>query len=150
MSRGLREHDLLAGFLGFRLAVGLAADHHVEHVDLAVDALDLAVGANVHGRVRELVAPVAQLGDRAGHEVDAELARDLARPVDRATAFDRLGALPVVVVRAENVELLGQHDERRTVGRGRSREPVGRRQVAVLVFRRVELYCSGPHAVPSL
>src|SRR5690242_21599853 len=36
-------------------------------------ALDLAVGTDVHRRVRELVAPVAQLGDRARHEVDAEL-----------------------------------------------------------------------------
>ena len=35
--------------------------------------------------------PLASLGERAGDEVDAELARDLARPADRAP-FQRLGA----------------------------------------------------------
>ncbi len=77
------------GVLG--LAVLHAADLDVEHVDLAVDRPELAVGADVHRRVRDALVALAALGDRAGDEVDAELARELARPRDRA-AVERLGA----------------------------------------------------------
>src|SRR6185312_3056116 len=148
VSGRLRQDDVLARLLGLGLAVLLPGDHDIEHVDLAVDALDLTVGTDVHGRVRELVPPLAQLGDRAGHEVDAELARGRARPVDRAPALDRLRALAVVVVGAQDVELLGQNDQLRAVRRGRARQAVGGLEVAVLVFCGVELYSSGPHRCP--
>jgi hypothetical protein len=55
-----------------------------------------------------------------------------------------------VLVSAEDVELLGQNDEFGAIGRGRARQPVGRREIAVFVFCGVELYSSGSHAIPSL
>ena len=57
------------------LAVGDAADVDVEHVDLAVDGLDLAVGADQDRGVEELLVALDPLGDAAGEQVDAELAR---------------------------------------------------------------------------
>ena len=59
------------------LAVGDAADVDVEHVDLAVDGEVLAVGADQDRGVGGLLA-LAALGDAAGEQVDAELARPAA------------------------------------------------------------------------
>jgi hypothetical protein len=143
---GVRLHDLVAALLRLRLAVDLAAHLHVEHVDLPVDGLELAVGTDVHGRVRELVAVVAPLHDRPGHEVDAELAGQLARPLDRG-AVESFRAGQVGVVGAEHVELLRQHHERGAVGRGGTREPIGLREVAGLVLPRVELHSGGAQRV---
>src|SRR5215208_3081186 len=88
---GLREDDLLAGRLVLGLPVGLAADLDVEHVDLAVNGLLLAVGAEVHGGVRAALGPLDALGDRARDQVDAQLARRRARPRERGPV-ERLGA----------------------------------------------------------
>ena len=78
---GSREHDLVARRLVLGLAVGAAADLDVEHVDLAVDRAVLAVGPDVHARC---CAPRSRaldaLGDRAGDEVDPELARRRRAP----------------------------------------------------------------------
>ena len=57
-----------------------AADLDVEHVDLAVGRAVLAVGPDVDARVRAARGALDALGDRAGDEVDAELARRRARP----------------------------------------------------------------------
>ena len=72
--RRLREHDLFGRLGVLRLAVLHAGDLDVEHVDLAVDGLELAVGADVDRGVGDAVVPLAALGDRAGDEVDAQLA----------------------------------------------------------------------------
>jgi hypothetical protein len=79
---GVRQHDLLAGTLERGLPVDVAADLDVEHVDLAVDRLDLAVGADVHGGVGELLLAGEGLQERARDEVHAELGRGLPGPRD--------------------------------------------------------------------
>src|SRR6185312_3816816 len=64
------DHGLFARFLRLRLAVDVTADLDVEEVDLAVEAEQLAVGPEDQARVRELLAPVAALGDRPANERD--------------------------------------------------------------------------------
>ena len=56
------------------------ADLDVEHVDLAVGRAVLAVGTDVDARVRAARGALDALGDRAGDEVDAELARPSRAP----------------------------------------------------------------------
>ena len=84
----------------------------------------------MHAGVAQLLAALAALGDRAGDEVDAELARGRARPRDRR-AVERLGARAQVVAGPEHGPLLGQHDELRAVGGGGADVPVRGREVAV-------------------
>ncbi len=122
---GLGDHELLARRLGLGLAVGLAADLDVEHVDLAVDGLLLAVGPEVHGGVRAALGALDALGDRAGDEVDAQLARGRRRPCERG-AVERLGARCGLLGRAEHGPLLRQHDELGAGGGGGAGQPVGR------------------------
>ena len=70
---GARGDDLGPGLLVLGLAIGDPADVDVEHVDLAVDGEVRAVGADQH---RGVEGPLAgALGDAAGEQVDAELAR---------------------------------------------------------------------------
>ena len=126
------------------LAVLDAADLHVEHVDLAVDGLDLAVGADVDGRVGDPLVSLAALRDRAGDEVDAELAGGPPGPLDRASV-ERLGALAVVARAAAQVEALREDDELRAVGCGGAREAIRSLEVAVHVVRLLELYGRGAH-----
>ena len=57
---------------------------------------DLAVGADVDARVAELRLALDALGDRAGDQVDAELAGDRAGPRDRR-AVERLSACAEVL-----------------------------------------------------
>jgi len=65
-------------------------------------------------------------------------------------AVERLGALLVVLARAEQVELLGEHDELRPVRGSGPRQLVGCCEVAFLVLIRVELNGRGAHAqLPS-
>ena len=78
---GLREDDLIARLLELGLAVGAPADLHVEHVQLAIDRPELALRIDVHRGVGELLLPRDALEDRAGDEIDAQLARDRARPL---------------------------------------------------------------------
>ncbi len=145
----LGDDDVAARLLGLRLAVLDPVDHDVEHVDLAVDAADLPVGSDVDARVRELVATLPALDDGAGDQVDAQLLGDLARPRD-GRAVQRLGARGVVLVGAEDVELLGEDDEVRAVGGGRAGQLIRRREVPLLVFIRVELdgRCAHPATPP--
>jgi hypothetical protein len=140
-----RRDGLVARLLGLGLAVLDAVDDDVEHVDLAVDGLDLAVGADMDRGVRELVAALAALDDRAGDEVDPELARRVARPRDRR-AVERLGAVAIVLGRSEHVELLRQDDQVGAVRGGRAREDVGRGEIAALVLGRVQLHDGSAHA----
>ena len=83
-----RQNDL-GGRLQPRDSGGRRPDLHVEHVDLPVERADLAVGPDVHGGVRHALVALAALGDRAGDDVDPELARERTRPLDRA-AVERL------------------------------------------------------------
>ena len=87
----------------------------------------------MHAGVRELLAPLALLDDRAGDQVDAQLAGGLARPADRR-AVQRLGPRGIVVVRAENIEFLGKDDQLRAIGGSCSRQLISGREVPVLVF----------------
>ena len=146
--RRLGQDDLVARLLGRRLPVLGPPDDDVEHVDLAVDRSDLAVGADVHRSVRQLLAIGAALGDRAGDEIDAELARCRARP-GNAAAVERLRARQQLLVATEHVELLGQNDELGAVGRGGAGEAVGAVEVALGVRRRVELNRRCPHLSAS-
>ena len=132
--RGLGQHDLGGRLRAVGLAVLDAPDLHVEHVDLAIDRPDLPVGAHVDRRVRHALAALAALGHGAGDQVDLELARELARPGDRA-AVERLGAGEVVRRAAADVEPLGKHDQLGAVGRGRTREPLGRGEVPIRLRR---------------
>ena len=141
---GLRHDDLVRRLGALGLAVLDVADHHVEHVDLAVDGLELAVGADVDGRVADALMTLAALRDGAGDEVDPELARERARPAD-GPAVEGLGAREVVGRRAADVEPLGQDHQLGAV-RGRvAHEPLGGREIALGVHRRFELNCGDPH-----
>src|SRR5688572_29433649 len=91
--------------------------------------------------------PISLLDDRAGDQVEAELARRVARPRDRRTV-ERLGTRHVVVVLAEHVELLGKDDQVGSVRGGIPYEPVRRGHIPILVVRRVELYGRCPHLSP--
>ena len=77
---GRAEHRRVAGRLVVGLAVDGAVDLDVEQVDLAVGRADLAVGADVDARVAQLLLAGDALGDRAGDEVDRQLARDARAP----------------------------------------------------------------------
>jgi hypothetical protein len=86
----------------------------------------------VHARVRALVAVGHALGDRAGDEVDAQLARGVARPGERR-AVERLGAGGGLLGRAQQRPLLGQDDELGAGGGGRPRQAVGAGEVALAI-----------------
>ena len=141
---GLRQHDLLAAVLVLGLAVRAPADLDVEHVDLAVDRADFAVGADVHRGVGALLAPGDALRDRAGHEVDAELPRGRARP-GQGGPVERLGARGRLLRRPQHGPLLRQHHELGARGRGRAREPVGGGEVALAICGGRELDGGGAH-----
>src|SRR5262249_20238789 len=61
----LGDDRFLARLLRVRLAVDVAAGLDVEQMDLAVDGGDLAFGIEDDARVRELLAALPSLGDRA-------------------------------------------------------------------------------------
>ena len=107
---GLREHDLLAGLLELGLAVDAPADLDVEHVHLAVDGPDLSGGVDVDARVGELLLPGHELEDRAGDDLDAQLARARARPADRGSV-ERLRRGALVILGAHRRPLLGEYDQ---------------------------------------
>ena len=92
--------------------------------------------------LRSFSSPVDALGDRARDEVDAQLARGVARPRHRR-AVERLGAGLQVLAVPEDAPLLRQHDEARAVGRGAAHEAVGRLEVASLVRSRRQLHGGG-------
>ena len=75
-----RQHDLVARRLVLGLLVDAPADLDVEHVDLAVARAQLAVGADVDRRVAAALVALDALAERAGDEVDAELARRCRAP----------------------------------------------------------------------
>ena len=126
------------GLLVLGLAVGDAAGVDVEHVDLAVDGEVLAVGADQDRGVGGLLA-LAALGDAAGEQVDAELARPAAGG-GQARAVERLGAGEQLLAAGQQVPLLRQRDELGAVGGGGAHQPLGRGEVPGLVAVRVELY----------
>ena len=105
------------------LAIGDAADLDVEHVDLAVGGEVLAVGADQDRGVERLVPP-APLGDAAGEQVDAQLARPAAGGA-QGRAVERLGPGQQLLAAGEQVPLLGQGDELGAVGGGSAHEPLG-------------------------
>jgi hypothetical protein len=136
----------VGGLLVVGLAVGPAPDLHVEHVHLAVDGLHLSVGADVHAGVRALLPALDTLGDRAGDEVDAQLGGRRARP-PQGRAVERLGTRRGLLRRAQHGPLLGEHDELRTGGGGRSSEPVGGGEVALAIGGTGELDGGGDHGL---
>ncbi len=93
---------------------------------------------------------LAALGDRARHEIDAELLGQGAGPAQRATALERLRMLGVDGRAAAQVEALGKHHELGAVGRRGTHEPVRLREVADHVGVAFELDCRGAQrASPS-
>ena len=66
-----RDDGLRSRLLRLGLAVDLAADLDVEEVDLAVDGDERAFRVEDAARVRELLAPLAPLRDRAADERDS-------------------------------------------------------------------------------
>ena len=134
----MRDDRLVARLLGLGLAVDVAADLDVEQVDLPVDGDELAVGVEDAARVRELLAAVAPLGDRAADERDRRSVRaqsDMA--CDRLAAVEWLSGRAEIVGVADHVPLLRQHDD---VGAGRRRardERLGALEVRGLVRREV-------------
>jgi hypothetical protein len=89
---------------------------------------------------------LAPLRDRPGHEVDAELARQLARPCDRA-ALQRLGAGEVVGRRTADVEPLGEHDQLGALRRCRAGVTLSRHKVGLGVGARLQLDGGCPHLI---
>ena len=145
--RRLRHHELLGrlGVLG--LAVLDATHLDVEHVDLAVDRLDLAVWPRVQARVGHALVALAPLRDRAGHQVDAELSAEPAGPAgDAAIDYLRLGR--VLLGRASDVEALGQNDEIGAVVGGSPDQPLGLIEVAIDIGGAFELDCRGAQSAP--
>ena len=98
----------------------------------------------------EAFSPSPALGDAAGEQVDAELARPAAGG-GQAGAVERLGAGDELLAAGQQVPLLRQRDQLGAVGGGRAHQALGRGQVPGLVAVRVELYggCAQPHR-PSL
>ena len=127
-------HDgLVPRLFGLGLAIRLAADVDVEEVDLAIGRDQLSAGIEDETRVRQLLASLAPLGDRAADERDAVLLRPAAHRFDRLAAADRLGGGVEHTGIADRVPLLGEGDD---VGARRSRaghEPLGLLQVGGLV-----------------
>ncbi len=121
--RGRRGDDLLAGLLVVGLAVGNAADLDVEHMDLAVDGEVLAVSAD-QDRGVEGLAFRAPLGDAAGEQVDAQLAGPAAGSAE-AGPVERLGPGEQLFPTREQVPLLGQGEQLRSLGGGDPHEPLG-------------------------
>ena len=133
------------------LAVGLAVDDaahlDVEHVDLPVHSRDLALGVEDDAGVRELLAPLAALSDRAAHERDPVRTGPTAHRLDRLAAFERLGDIEEDLVASQPVPLLREEDD---VGAGRGRARDQRlHPLEVLGFRRrgVDLDAGGAQAV---
>jgi hypothetical protein len=155
----LAQDDLRAGLRDGGLAVGAPRDLDVEHVQLAVGRVQLPLGIDVHGGVRQglagrrPVAPVlagpvlprtgsacAALDDRAGDEIYAQLARQRLRPLHRGSC-ERLRACAEVLVAPEQRPLLGEYDQSCPLRRGGAREAICRRQVGGLIRSGIELDC---------
>jgi hypothetical protein len=126
------------------LAVGAPADLDVEHVDLAVDGLQVAARPGVHGRVGPALPALHALGHRARDDVDAELARRRPGPCDGG-AVERLGGRRGLLRRAEHRPLLGEHDELGTLGGGLAGEAVRGREVALAIRCGMKLDGGGAH-----
>ena len=92
--------------------------------------------------LRSFSSPSTRSDDRARDEVDAQLARGVARPRHRGSV-ERLGAGLQVLAVAEDAPLLRQHDEARAIGRGAAHEAIGRLEVASFVRGRRELHGGG-------
>jgi hypothetical protein len=103
-----------------------------------------AVRAEVHGRVAPALGALDALGDRAGDQVDAELACRARGPGERGPV-DRLGAGGGLLRARQHRPLLGQHDERRAGRGGGAGQPVRDLEVAVAVGGRCELHGGGSH-----
>ena len=86
----------------------------------------------------EAFSPAA-LGDAAGEQVDAELARPAAGRA-QAGAVERLGPGEQLLAAGQQVPLLRQRDQLGAVGGGGAHQALGRGQVPGLVPVRVELY----------
>ena len=134
-----RDHGLVARLLGLRLAVDLAADLDVEEVDLAVDGGEPAVRVEDDARVRELLAALAALRDRAADDRDRVPAGPVRERAHRLAALERLGRLVQRLDAADRVPLLRQDDDVRA-GRGGARdELLGALEVRGLV-RRLDIW----------
>jgi hypothetical protein len=92
----------------------------------------------VDARVEGLVLALDVLDDRAGDEIDSELARERPCPADRV-AVERLRTRLKLLARTEDAPLLGQYDELRAARSRVADEPVGSREIAVKVVGRVKL-----------
>ena len=80
-------------------------------MDLAVDAQHVAFGPEGDRGVRELLAPLALLGDRAADEGNPVAARPLRHDLDRLAALEWLRGRVEDVAVADRVPLLGEHDD---------------------------------------
>ncbi len=129
-SASVRDDELLAGLGDRGLVVGASLDLDVEHVDLAVERADLAVGPDVDAGVERSVVAGALFEDRPRDEVDVQLARGAARPL-HSRALQRLGAGELLGVGAERRPLLRQHAEHGAVGCGGMERAVRGREVGV-------------------
>ena len=141
--------ELGAGREVVGLAVDLGAGDRVEQVDLAIDGQRRAGRIEQHAGVGEAAGAVADLVDRAGQHVDAELG---GQPGQHrvARAVDGLGGGGQRGVAALVGPGLGQHDEARAGGGGAADQLRRRRHVGGLVGARVELHAGDPHdAAPA-
>src|SRR5437588_429073 len=102
-------------------------------MDLAVDGDERAPGVEDAARVRELLASLAPLGDRAADEGDAERGGPPRHRADRLAALERLGTGAVVVGRSDQVPLLGEDDDVGARRRGARDERLGTLEVRRLV-----------------
>ena len=88
--------------------------------------------------VGEPLLPRDQLQERAGDEVDAQFARDLARPGDRGPV-EGFGGGAKLLVAADGSPLLGQDDQLRSIHGGGACETIDGSEVRVEVGGGVEL-----------
>ena len=145
---GLAERDLVAGLLDLRLPVGDVAHLDVEHVDLAVDRDALAVGAEHHRGVGELLLSGTTSGTlpatrwMPSSRAQPAAALSAGPSSGSARGADRLG-------RAQHGPLLRQDDQLGAVGGGAAHEALGNLQVAVVFVGGVELYGGGAHIFPG-
>ena len=139
--RRVADHDLFAGHdLVGLLERGAVGEVHVEQVDLAVHALDLARVREVDRRVVDLTV-WRGLPEPAEQELDPVRARPLATAREDGTALgQRLRDRTLTTIRPEVGKTLRKHHELCTLHRCFCDEPRSRVEVVRDIGRRGHLH----------